>query len=136
MLACLHPCEACMLHQCWALIISYDRHAILTADHPAPQGDLNLNIAEAHAFNTTDKFSLDVFVVNGWPGQVHTVGWLRSFTSFALMRSATAASAQLLCTSACFGRRMYVPPVRAALLSRPADESPLDPRAPRIWRRC
>jgi hypothetical protein len=34
------------------------------------QGDLNLNIAEAHAFNTTDKFSLDVFVVNGWTGQV------------------------------------------------------------------
>lgn len=34
------------------------------------QGDLNLNIAEAHAFNTTDKFSLDVFLVNGWTGQV------------------------------------------------------------------
>lgn len=31
------------------------------------QSDLNLNIAEAHAFNTTDRFSLDVFVVNGWP---------------------------------------------------------------------
>ncbi len=30
------------------------------------QGDLNLNIAEAHAFNTTDRFTLDVFVVNGW----------------------------------------------------------------------
>ena len=34
------------------------------------QGDLNLNIAEAHAFNTADRFSLDVFVVNGWTGQV------------------------------------------------------------------
>ena len=34
------------------------------------QGDLNLNICEAHAFNTLDKFSLDVFVVNGWKGQV------------------------------------------------------------------
>mmetsp|Transcript_21197 Transcript_21197/g.63782 ORF Transcript_21197/g.63782 Transcript_21197/m.63782 type:complete len:615 (-) Transcript_21197:1774-3618(-) len=32
-------------------------------------GDLNLNIAEAHAFNTTDRFSLDVFVVTGWTGQ-------------------------------------------------------------------
>ena len=32
------------------------------------QGDLNLNIAEAHAFNTTDRFTLDVFVVNGWSG--------------------------------------------------------------------
>lgn len=34
------------------------------------QGDLNLNICEAHAFNTLDKFSLDVFVVNGWKGEV------------------------------------------------------------------
>ena len=29
-------------------------------------GDLGLNICEAHAFNTQDGFSLDVFVVNGW----------------------------------------------------------------------
>ena len=35
-----------------------------------PQGDLNLNICEAHAFNTQDKFSLDVFVVNEWKGEV------------------------------------------------------------------
>ena len=34
------------------------------------QGDLNLNICEAHAFNTSDRFSLDVFVVNGWSGEV------------------------------------------------------------------
>ena len=33
------------------------------------QGDLNLNICEAHAFNTLDRFSLDVFVVNGWAGE-------------------------------------------------------------------
>jgi len=32
-------------------------------------GDLNLNICEAHAFNTADRFSLDVFVVNGWSGE-------------------------------------------------------------------
>ncbi|GIL50268.1 hypothetical protein Vafri_6477 [Volvox africanus] len=35
-------------------------------------GDLNLNIREAHAFNTNDGFSLDVFVVDhlqGQPGQ-------------------------------------------------------------------
>ena len=31
---------------------------------------MNLNICEAHAFNTLDKFSLDVFVVNGWKGEV------------------------------------------------------------------
>ena len=36
------------------------------------QGDLNLNICEAHAFNTKDKFSLDVFVVNGWKGEVRS----------------------------------------------------------------
>eukprot|EP00878_Enallax_costatus_P020965 GHUV01022181.1.p1 GENE.GHUV01022181.1~~GHUV01022181.1.p1 ORF type:complete len:482 (+),score=159.09 GHUV01022181.1:903-2348(+) len=29
-------------------------------------GDLGLNIREAHVFNTTDGFALDVFVVDGW----------------------------------------------------------------------
>ncbi|XP_027180097.1 serine/threonine-protein kinase STY8-like isoform X1 [Coffea eugenioides] len=29
--------------------------------------DIGLNIEEAHAFSTTDGFSLDVFVVAGWP---------------------------------------------------------------------
>lgn len=38
------------------------------------QGDLDLNICEAHAFTTTDKFSLDVFVVNGWQGEVRGHG--------------------------------------------------------------
>ena len=28
--------------------------------------DVGLNICEAHAFNTKDRFALDVFVVNGW----------------------------------------------------------------------
>ncbi|CAK0783692.1 hypothetical protein CVIRNUC_006891 [Coccomyxa viridis] len=32
-------------------------------------GNLNLNICEAHAFNTMDRFTLDVFVVNGWSGE-------------------------------------------------------------------
>ena len=31
-------------------------------------GDLGLNICEAHAFNTKDRFALDVFLVNGWVG--------------------------------------------------------------------
>lgn len=31
---------------------------------PASQSDLGLNIREAHAFNTTDRFSMDVFVVD------------------------------------------------------------------------
>ncbi|KAK2989258.1 hypothetical protein RJ640_031010 [Escallonia rubra] len=29
--------------------------------------DIGLNIREAHVFSTTDGFSLDVFVVDGWP---------------------------------------------------------------------
>ncbi|KAK1431353.1 hypothetical protein QVD17_07810 [Tagetes erecta] len=29
--------------------------------------EIGLNIQEAHAFSTTDGYSLDVFVVNGWP---------------------------------------------------------------------
>lgn len=32
--------------------------------------ELELNIQEAHAFSTTDGFSLDVFVVDGWPYEV------------------------------------------------------------------
>lgn len=28
--------------------------------------ELGLNIQEAHVFSTTDGFSLDVFVVDGW----------------------------------------------------------------------
>ena len=53
------------------------------------QGDLNLNICEAHAFNTKDKFSLDVFVVNGWKGEV------RSCTPTGWAPPSGAASSQL-----------------------------------------
>lgn len=31
--------------------------------------DIGLNIQEAHAFSTTDGYSLDVFVVDGWPSE-------------------------------------------------------------------
>ncbi|KAJ7969832.1 putative Protein kinase [Quillaja saponaria] len=31
--------------------------------------DINLNIREAHVFSTTDGYSLDVFVVDGWPAE-------------------------------------------------------------------
>jgi len=34
--------------------------------------DVGLNIREAHVFSTSDGFSLDVFVVDGWPSEVHT----------------------------------------------------------------
>ncbi|GBF88923.1 hypothetical protein Rsub_01422 [Raphidocelis subcapitata] len=46
---------------------------IATVDQPKllsrlsdAMGDLGLNIREAHVFNTTDGFALDVFVVDGW----------------------------------------------------------------------
>ena len=32
--------------------------------------ELGLNIQEAHAFSTIDGYSLDVFVVDGWPYEV------------------------------------------------------------------
>lgn len=32
--------------------------------------EVGLNIQEAHAFSTVDGFSLDVFVVDGWPSEV------------------------------------------------------------------
>jgi hypothetical protein len=38
------------------------------------QGDLGLNIREAHVFNTTDAFALDVFVVDGWNSDVSSAG--------------------------------------------------------------
>ncbi|KAJ0751493.1 putative ACT domain-containing protein [Helianthus annuus] len=33
--------------------------------------DIGLNIREAHVFSTTDGYSLDVFVVDGWPLEVN-----------------------------------------------------------------
>lgn len=35
--------------------------------------DVGLNIQEAHAFSTTDGYSLDVFVVDGWPYEVYFI---------------------------------------------------------------
>lgn len=32
--------------------------------------EVGLNIQEAHAFSTVDGYSLDVFVVDGWPFEV------------------------------------------------------------------
>lgn len=32
--------------------------------------EIGLNIQEAHAFSTNDGYSLDVFVVEGWPYEV------------------------------------------------------------------
>lgn len=40
--------------------------------------DIGLNIQEAHAFSTVDGYSLDVFVVDGWPYEViyYILSWL------------------------------------------------------------
>eukprot|EP00775_Hariotina_reticulata_P007213 gene7213-7427_t len=50
---------------------------IATVDQPKllsrlsdAMGDLGLNIREAHVFNTTDGFALDVFVVDGWNSEL------------------------------------------------------------------
>ena len=60
------------------------------------QGDLNLNICEAHAFNTHDRFSLDVFVVHGWSGQVHMLLGL----AFAGICACCLASSVQICPQA------------------------------------
>lgn len=45
--------------------------------------EIGLNIQEAHAFSTSDGYSLDVFVVDGWPYEVclysfamNLLGWI------------------------------------------------------------
>ncbi|XP_050150445.1 uncharacterized protein LOC126625384 [Malus sylvestris] len=40
--------------------------ALATSDFLPLLSDLGLNIREAHVFSTTDGYSLDVFVVDGW----------------------------------------------------------------------
>jgi hypothetical protein len=66
------------------------------------QGDLGLNIREAHVFNTTDGFALDVFVVDGWNNDVSTPsdwvltqGHLGYPQTFPCLLSLTAASSTL-----------------------------------------
>lgn len=40
--------------------------------------EIGLNIQEAHAFSTVDGYSLDVFVVDGWPYEVVSFSFLFS----------------------------------------------------------
>ena len=54
---------------------------------------MNLNICEAHAFNTLDKFSLDVFVVNGWKGEVSRLSLLDNFKSLSRTQLVSWAAA-------------------------------------------
>lgn len=41
--------------------------------------DVGLNIREAHVFSTVDGYSLDVFVVDGWPTEVWVVKEFKIF---------------------------------------------------------
>ncbi len=52
------------------ILVSYVCDYCITFSHTHKQGDMGLNICEAHAFNTNDRLVLDVFVVNGWQGGV------------------------------------------------------------------
>ncbi|XP_029126424.1 serine/threonine-protein kinase STY46 isoform X3 [Cajanus cajan] len=49
--------------------------------------DIGLNIREAHVFSTTDGYSLDVFVVDGWPVEG---SWSRSSNSHSVVEKALA----------------------------------------------
>lgn len=42
--------------------------------------EVGLNIQEAHAFSTTDGYSLDVFVVDGWPSEVLSPYFLETYS--------------------------------------------------------
>ncbi|KEH43661.1 serine/threonine-protein kinase STY46 isoform X2 [Medicago truncatula] len=50
--------------------------------------DIGLNIREAHVFSTTDGYSLDVFVVDGWPLEG---SWSHSSNSHSAVEKALAA---------------------------------------------
>lgn len=65
---CTRGCIFCILAVCSHVFVNipriyayYEFNTVVDV-----QGDLGLNICEAHAFNTSDRFSLDIFVVDGW----------------------------------------------------------------------
>lgn len=65
--ACLLACLACTVGGCPH---PFKQRSTVWCCMFALQGDLGLNIREAHVFNTTDGFALDVFVVDGWNAEV------------------------------------------------------------------
>ncbi|GLT86041.1 hypothetical protein SLE2022_042040 [Rubroshorea leprosula] len=52
------------------ITVSTDDKPKLLSQLTALLADIGLNIQEAHAFSTFDGYSLDVFVVDGWPYEV------------------------------------------------------------------
>ncbi|KAI3868930.1 hypothetical protein MKW92_003226 [Papaver armeniacum] len=57
-------CNAGSMHE---ITFSADDKPKLLSQLTALLAEIGLNIQEAHAFSTTDGYSLDVFVVSGWP---------------------------------------------------------------------
>lgn len=64
------------------------------------QSDLGLNIREAHAFNTSDSFSLDVFVVDQWTAPVSggiariSLSYIAACRAEAILISTTTAESR------------------------------------------
>lgn len=58
-------------------LISFDEYYFFQLS--ALLSDIGLNIREAHVFSTTDGYSLDVFVVDGWPLEVHNAATYYEF---------------------------------------------------------
>ena len=54
---------------CSMLLLKY-RYFYVIFQLTSILAEVGLNIQEAHAFSTIDGFSLDVFVVDGWPYEV------------------------------------------------------------------
>ena len=50
-------------------------YVLLFCQLSALLSDIALNIREAHVFSTTDGYSLDAFVVDGWPIEVTLVSY-------------------------------------------------------------
>ncbi|KAK9164616.1 hypothetical protein Syun_005518 [Stephania yunnanensis] len=60
----LHPKISRPMHE---ITFSADDRPKLLSQLTSLLAEIGLNIQEAHAFSTTDGYSLDVFVVEGWP---------------------------------------------------------------------
>lgn len=70
-----HPAEAisgrqeAREHPVYEIIFSTVDKPKLLSQLSSLLSDIGLNIREAHVFSTTDGYSLDVFVVDGWPAE-------------------------------------------------------------------
>ncbi|EPS65901.1 hypothetical protein M569_08870, partial [Genlisea aurea] len=72
----MEPSQVGDIRMCNNIVVSRPMHEITFSTKDRPKllsqltsllAEIGLNIQEAHAFSTVDGFSLDVFVVDGWP---------------------------------------------------------------------